>query len=250
MKLCHFIALLLIVCLSVFFIGACSEVVEKPENAVENDKIDSTVENNQYSENSSGNFALPDFDREEGSVAEALYRRVSQRSYSDDALTLEQAATLLWAAGGLNIDGETGPTRTSPSAGGTYPLDFYLVAGNVQDLSPGIYRYDYLNHRLIPVADEDRRVELAEAALGQQFIAEAPASIVFVAYFERSTGRYGERGERYVYMDTGYASQSLHLQAVELDLGTVAIGAFDDAEVSAVLETDGAPLKIMPVGSP
>ncbi len=51
-------------------------------------------------------------------------------------------------------------------------------------------------------------------------------------------------------MDTGYASQSVHLQAVELGLGTVAIGAFDDAEVKALLETDGAPLKIMPVGRP
>lgn len=71
-----------------------------------------------------------------------------------------------------------------------------------------------------------------------------------MAHFERSTGRYGERGERYVYMDTGYASQSVHLLAVELGLGTVAIGAFDDAEVAVVLETDGAPLKIMPVGRP
>ncbi len=207
-------------------------------------------EETALAEETGNSQVLPTPTREEGSVAEALYRRVSQRSYSEDALSLEQAATLLWAAGGLNVDGETGPTRTSPSAGAAYPLDFYLVAGDVEDLPPGIYRYDYLNHDLDLVIEEDIRGTLAEAALGQSFIAEAPAAIVFVAHFERSTGRYGERGERYVYMDAGYASQSVHLIAVALGLGTVAIGAFDDAEVAALLKTDGAPLKIMPVGRP
>ncbi len=247
MKLNKFKLLLLATCSIMLCISACSDM-DLSEDVEEIEVEENSAEHNN--ENANGNIALPVPARDEGSVAEALYYRTSQRSFSDEALTLEQAASLLWAAGGLNVDGETGPTRTSPSAGGAYPLDFYLVAGNVEDLAPGIYRYDYLNHELIPVVDEDRRGQLAEAALGQGFIAEAPASIVFVAHFERSTGRYGERGERYVYMDTGYASQSVHLLAVELGLGTVAIGAFDDAEVAAVLETGGAPLKIMPVGKP
>lgn len=228
------------------FIIGCEDA-EDPVEITEENIYAEDLNNDELDVN---DLALPAPVREDGSVAEALYRRVSQRSYSGDALTLEQAAALLWAAGGLNVDGETGPTRTSPSAGGAYPLDFYLVAGNVKDLSPGIYRYDYLNHDLVPVAEGDRRGELAEAALNQSFIAEAPAALVFVAHFERSTGRYGERGERYVLMDTGYASQSVYLQAVELGLGTVAIGAFDDAGVAALLETDGDPLKIMPVGRP
>ena len=225
--------------------GGCSGEISLPGNAEENDKeLPNNAENLENAE------TLPALQIDEDSVAEALYERISTRSFSGEAIDLSDAASLLWAAGGLNIDGETGPTRTSPSAGGAYPLDFYLVAGNVEDLAPGIYRYDYLNHDLDLVIGEDRRGQLAEAALGQSFIAEAPASIVFVAYFERSTGRYGERGERYVYMDTGYASQSVHLLAVELGLGTVAVGAFDDGEVAAVLETDGAPLKIMPIGRP
>ena len=239
------VTLLVVLCLISFILG-CGDAEVTEELTEEN--MEAPDLNN--SELDGKDLSLPAPSREEGSVADALYRRVSQRSFSDEALDLNDAATLLWAAGGLNIDGETGPTRTSPSAGGTYPLDFYLVAGNVEDLAPGIYRYDYINHDLVPVIEGDRREPLAEAALGQGFIAEAPASIVFVAHFERTTSRYGERGERYVYMDTGYAAQSVHLQTAELGLGTVAIGAFDDAEVAALLETDGAPLKIMPVGRP
>lgn len=226
-------------------LSACTDNENNAEPVKEVNQENEEVTEAELTNNS---IELPALFLQEGSVAEALNLRVSQRSFSDAALDLSDAASLLWAAGGLKVDGETGPTRTSPSAGAAYPLDLYLVAGDVQGLATGIYRYDHLNHKLDPVVAEDRRSQLAEAALGQQFIADAPASIVLVAYFERSTGRYGERGERYVYMDTGYASQSIHLLAVELGLGTVAVGAFDDEEVAAVLETDGVPLKIMPVG--
>lgn len=185
---------------------------------------------------------------EEGPVAEALYNRVSHRNYSDQALQLSQVGSLLWSAGGINVDGLTGPTRTSPSAGARYPIDIYLVVGSVEGLDAGIYRYNYENHALEPVVLEDRRLTLAEAALGQEFIAKAPVAIVLVAYYERTTDRYGDRGERYVYMDAGYASQSIYLQVEEMGLATVAVGAFDDTEVAGVLLTEGNPLLIMPVG--
>jgi len=59
--------------------------------------------------------------------------------------------------------------------------------------------------------------------------------LVFAAEFVRTTGRYGQRGVRYVYMEAGHAAQNVHLQAEALGLGSVAVGAFDDASVSKVL---------------
>ena len=221
-------------------ISGCNDVVVPAENNLTETIIESPVNENGLS------LTLPMV--EEGPVAEALYKRVSRRSYSDQALQLSQVGSLLWSAGGINVDGLTGPTRTSPSAGARYPLDIYLVAGNVEGLEAGIYRYDYENHALEPVVLEDRRLPLAEAALGQGFIADAPVVIALVAYFERTTSRYGDRGERYVYMDAGYASQSVYLMAEELSLGTVAVGAFDDVKIKDILETEGSPLLIMPVG--
>ena len=50
-----------------------------------------------------------------------------------------------------------------------------------------------------------------------------PLSIVLVAHYERTTRRYGERGYRYVYMEAGYVSQYIYLQAEALQLGTVAV---------------------------
>jgi len=53
-------------------------------------------------------------------------------------------------------------------------------------------------------------------------------------------------------MEAGHAAQNVHLQAVALDLGTVVVGAFDDAGVKAVLTlaVNEQPLCLMPVGKP
>jgi SagB-type dehydrogenase family enzyme len=195
-------------------------------------------------------IALPTVEYADSSVADALYRRVSRRSFSSDALDLYLIGSLLWSAGGVGVDGISGPTRTIASAGATYPLDIYLLTGNITGLAPGIYSYDYISHALNPHLQEDRRKALAAAALNQDFIATAPASIVLIANYERTTTRYGERGVRYVYMDAGSASQNIYLLATELGLSTVAIGAFDDDRVAEILAVRGTPLIIMPLGLP
>ncbi len=213
-----------------------------PEKAVSQPNSAEWVDN--------GLIALPTVEYADSSVADALYRRVSRRSFSSDALDLYQIGSLLWSAGGLGVDGVSGPTRTIPSAGATYPLDIYLLAGNIDGLAPGLYRYDYISHALYPHLQEDRRKPLAAAALSQDFIATAPASIVLIADYGRTTDRYGDRGVRYVHMDAGSASQNIYLLATELGLSTVAIGAFDDDSVAGVMAVSGKPLIIMPLGLP
>lgn len=186
----------------------------------------------------------------EVSVEEAIFNRRSIRRYKDEPLNLEEVSQLLWAAGGKTIDGITGATRAYPSAGGIYPLEIYLIAGEVEGLAAGIYHYQWQDHSLILVSDGDIRKALAQAAWGQGMVARAPISLAFTAVYKRTTARYGQRGEdRYVPMDMGGAGQNVHLQAEALGLGTVIIGAFDDQEVKEVLGIqDEEPLYIMPVG--
>jgi nitroreductase len=68
--------------------------------------------------------------------------------------------------------------------------------------------------------------------------------------FERTSVKYGSRAKRYVHMEIGHAAQNIYLQAVDLDLGTVVVGAFDDEKVQRTLSmrTNELPLCIMPVG--
>lgn len=181
------------------------------------------------------------------SVEEALSKRRSARDYPDEPLSLEEISQILWSAQGITASEFGG--RTAPSAGATYPLEVYLAVRKAE-LDVGLYRYLPEDHELIRVFSKDVSGDLAEAALGQSFIAEAPVNIIFSAVFERTTRSYDDRGIMYVYMEAGHAAQNVYLQAQSLGLGTVVVGAFDDNRVSEVLSLPEkeTPLYIMPVG--
>ena len=180
------------------------------------------------------------------SVEEALSKRRSIREYKDQPLKLEELSQLLWAAQG--ITSERGG-RTAPSAGAKYPLEIFVVVGKVEKLESGIYRYRPQDHTLIKTKDKDQRQELSLAAIRQGPIKEAPVDLVVTAVYRRTMEKYGERGIRYVHIEVGHACQNIYLQAESLNLGTVEIGAFEDAQVKKALNlTEEEPLAIMPVG--
>jgi SagB-type dehydrogenase family enzyme len=188
--------------------------------------------------------------RERGplSVEEALRARRSVRSFTGAPLTLVEVSHLLWAAQGIT-SAEGG--RTAPSAGALYPLELYLVAGDVTALPRGIYHYRPQRHDLVRVdSGEDRRSALAAAALGQRWIAAGAAVLVITAVYERTTVKYGERGLRYVHMEIGHVAQNVYLQATSLRIGTVFVGAFQDGAVARLLALPDSvhPLGLMPLG--
>ncbi|MEM3389547.1 MAG: SagB/ThcOx family dehydrogenase, partial [Thermoproteota archaeon] len=149
----------------------------------------------------------------EVSVEEALLKRRSVREYARSSLTLQEVSQLLWAAQGVT---DPQGLRTAPSAGALYPLEVYLIVGEVESLAPGVYKYVPDGHEIIRVLDGDKRVSLAEAALGQAWVRNAAVDIVIASVYERTTRKYGERGIRYVHLEAGHAAQNICLQAVAL----------------------------------
>ena len=204
--------------------------------------------NKMFGEGSVTSIELPaPIKKSDSSIEELLERRRSVRDYSDEPLSLTEISQLVWSA-----QGKTHPDglRTAPSAGALYPLEVYLVAGKVEDLPAGIYKYKPGKHELVRVVDGDMRKALSKAALGQSCIEEAPAVIVITAVYERTMKKYGERGIQYAHIEVGCASENVYLQAGSLGLGTVFIGAFYDDKIRKVLNADKKerPLCIMPVG--
>ncbi|MEO0075410.1 MAG: SagB/ThcOx family dehydrogenase [candidate division WOR-3 bacterium] len=179
------------------------------------------------------------------SVEQAILNRRSIREYQDEALSLQEIGQILWAAGGKTADWGG---RTVPSAGATYPLEIYLVAGKVKGLESGFYHYLWQTHELQKLSAQDKREELTKAAWQQNYIEKAPASIIIAVKYERTIQRYGNRGRRYADNEVGHCGQNIHLQAEALGLGTVVIGAFQDSLVKSILGIKEEPAYIMPVG--
>ena len=173
-------------------------------------------------------------------LTQALAARRSRRQYGDGDIDLRHLAQLLWAAQGSTGDGRQ---CTAPSAGAQYPMETRVVAGRVEDLAAGVYRYRAASHQLEALLDGDLRQQLCAAALEEQpWVAQAALVLALVADVEAMQLHFaeqpprGERGERYVYLEAGAMAQNIALQATALGLGAVLVGGFDDDAVAAVLD--------------
>jgi SagB-type dehydrogenase family enzyme len=228
-------SLFFILMIVILLLPGCSAEVEKTDQSSNTSMLPQTIK-------------LPEPKvRGEISLEQTLQERRSVRDFSESALTIKEVSQLLWAAQG--ITSEWGG-RTAPSAGGLYPLEVYLIAGYVEGLAAGSYRYNPEGHELTKVRDGDLRERLASASLDQTWVKESAINIIISAVYERTTGKYGERGIRYVHMEAGHSAQNIYLQATALDLGMVTIGAFQDdqvKEITGMMENE-TPLYVIPVG--
>jgi len=176
------------------------------------------------------------------SLEECIAERESVRTYQDKVVEIEKISQILWAA-----QGKKGQKRTVPSAGATYPLEIYAVLKD-----KGYFHYNFKNHVLELVTEENICNNIAKESWNQRFIEEAYLNILICADYSRTTQRYGERGIRYVYMEVGHCAQNIHLEVIALGLVSVPIGAFQDQNIKKVmrLPPNIDPLYIVPIGYP
>jgi len=158
---------------------------------------------------------------------EVIAARRSLREFGRRPLRDEELSALLWAGQGLTsaLGG-----RAAPSAGALHPITLSLAD------TRGVFRYLPGRSALEQVAGEDRRPHLAAAALGQEVVAEAAASVVVTAEPEVLARRYRDRAERYCTLEAGHVAQNILLQATALGLASVPVAAFHDDEVLAAVE--------------
>ncbi|MBO8180183.1 MAG: nitroreductase family protein [Archaeoglobus sp.] len=145
-----------------------------------------------------------------------LFRRVSIRKFKPDDIDDDTLMKILEAG------------NAAPSAGNLQARDFVVVR------------------------NEQTKKKLAMAALKQMFIAEAPVVVVVCANYPRSMRVYGERGRLYAEQDATAAIENILLAVTALNLGAVWVGAFDEEQVSEILELPEhvRPMAIIPIGHP
>ncbi len=126
-------------------------------------------------------------------------------------------------------------------------LRIILQAGNAAPSAGNLQARDF-----IVIRDREKKRALAISALKQMFIAEAPVVIVVCANYPRSMRVYGARGKLYAEQDATAAVENILLAVTALGLGAVWVGAFDEGEVSRLLNIPeyARPIAIIPIGYP
>lgn len=186
--------------------------------------------------------SLPPADFNGISLEETIKKRRSKRqdeAFSERPVSLKQLSQVLFSANGITGASRGLELRASPSAGALYPIEIYLVANNVLGLEKGVYHYSVSGHNLELVKAGDFRDRVAHAVMNQPGVKESAVVFIFSAIPARTTTKYDLRGWRYVYMEIGYASENIYLEAASLGLSTTAMSAFYDDELNSLLDLNG-----------
>lgn len=174
-----------------------------------------------------------------------LNSRMSKRKYSEDVLTIDELAFLLWATQGVkNVVGKERKCtlRTVPSAGARHPFETYLFINHVDGLVPGLYHYLALEHKLEFIRPIENQVDrVSEAFGGQTFYANAPVGFAWTVIPYRSEWRYCTNAQKYALIDAGHVCQNLYLASEAIGCGSCAIGAYDQALADKLLGLDSSP---------
>ena len=157
-------------------------------------------------------------------LMEALNARQSQREFSEKELSTQMLSNLLWAANGINR--EKSKKRTAPSAMNRQEIDIYVA------MKQGLFLYDGIQNILKPVLDKDIR----ELTGKQDFVANAPVNLIFVADFTKMGDSGLEDKIFYSATDTGFISQNVYLFCASQGLATVVRGWVDKEKLALEME--------------
>ena len=156
-------------------------------------------------------------------LLDVLKSRHSSREFDARPLPTQLLSNLLWAANGVNRP-DSGK-RTAPSARNWQEIDIYVA------LADGTYRYDPPSHGLEPVSRDDLR----RLTGVQDFVAQAPLNLIYVANLDRMADATPEHQALYSAADTGFIAQNVYLFCASAGLATVVRGSVDRQALAAAL---------------
>ena len=173
-------------------------------------------------------------------LTSSLERRRSRRDFIQEAVSLQDLSSVLWATAGIQSYREAPmrpplPLSFAPSAGGLNGADCYVIVQNVEGISQGVYRYRPTSNAL-EVVSVDVRTNAMRLLGNQRWADTAAAIIVIVGAVARTAWKYNAAsGFNALLLQAGHMSQNALLAAADKGLGAVPSNAIHAAEMEAAL---------------
>ncbi|MDD5023557.1 MAG: SagB/ThcOx family dehydrogenase [Methanoregula sp.] len=135
--------------------------------------------------------------------------------FSRSSISQKELSFLLWCTQGLRkSESDQIHIRNTPSSGLRYPLETYFVAGEVEGLETGLYRYLPRSHSIVAESlGSDIPVMMGNASMNFQLVTRAAVTFLWVGVPYRSVWILGNRGYRSVLIEAGHTCQALIMAA-------------------------------------
>ena len=178
-------------------------------------------------------------------ISEVLKSRTSIRDFKGTALPLEKLSALLNYSCGVRgtisaYNRRDITLRNFPTPGGLQCTEFYLVINGVKGISQGLYHYSSIQNCLEIIEKGNFRWRITNCCPQHEWLAEANVIILIASDISRLAWKYGAyRSYRLAHLETGVASQNVHLVATALELGSCMVFGFDDERIDSLLGLDG-----------
>ena len=152
-----------------------------------------------------------------GPVVDTMKKRRTERDYVEGVTTLDTVSDMFFCGLGVTDKTENSvgdlPLKMTPSGGARNPFEAYLIAKNVDGLTPGVYHYSATEHNLGFVSSLPNE-QLSSLVANQDWIDDKNALIVLVAYMERSMWKYEDPNiYRAIMIEAGHIAQNMMLIA-------------------------------------
>jgi SagB-type dehydrogenase family enzyme len=187
---------------------------------------------------------LPEVERPPEPDLDALLRRRSVRDFSDEPVSLESFAGLLWEATYLvrlaDDSKEGGDPFYLLNSFYTW-LELYVVVQGVEGLRRGVYQYDLNRGHLRAVAWDTRDEEILPTIQHQDWIGGGGFCVYYVVHWERYQWIY-RHSRAYVNLliQIGEIGQEVLQAACRRGLGAWPTPAVHESRAAALLELDMA----------
>jgi SagB-type dehydrogenase family enzyme len=148
--------------------------------------------------------------------------RTAKLEFDDLATMLHYANGILTRRLGAHWNGDSldrtrhsqaAYSRGTPSGGGMYPTEIYLVCGPGLDLKPGIYHYNNCHQALDRLWNGDLRPAVHSALLGHPAAASG-SFLLLTLFFWKNSFKYNNFSYHVVTQDLGAMAASLRLLAL------------------------------------
>lgn len=171
-------------------------------------------------------------------LSKILKGRFSARNFSGKPMTKKNLFYMIQESAGLIRSGKSlnDSRRTYPSAGARYPLELYPIILKCDGMKKGLYHYNVKENCLELLLEKDLEKWVVQTTGNQKWVEKATVIFAITGVFDRTRIKYGERGYRYVLIETGHLGQNIGLLATELGFGSCALGGFIDSKVNTLLD--------------